>query len=332
MKKNYFMLAAATMLFAACAETDVLVDVSEKESAPQEISFDAFANKATRAEINSVIDLQTEGEFTVWGWKTQGTGISAVSTTIFDEQKVTYTNDNWGYTPTQYWDKTATYDFYAVAPAEGDATYSINNTTKMITIDGVKSGPSGTATDYLLDRDGVIDHPGSTGGTVQFNFKHIMSKITIQVKQAELDDDKDVILTDLTMSGWNSNPGKFVQNANSEWSIATSGTAGTYQFVSRANQTLSTSVAYEAGSYLMVPQTVASLSFTISYKIGEETFLAHTGVMPAAEIWNTNTHYTYTITVGPEAIKFSVSSVESWDGQGDGNTVIQDSDGTIGIE
>lgn len=49
MKKNYFILAAAATLFAACAETDVLVDLSEKENAPKAIGFETFADNITRA-------------------------------------------------------------------------------------------------------------------------------------------------------------------------------------------------------------------------------------------------------------------------------------------
>ena len=48
MKKNYFMLAAAAMMFAACSETDLMSEMGEMEKA-QEISFESFANKTTRA-------------------------------------------------------------------------------------------------------------------------------------------------------------------------------------------------------------------------------------------------------------------------------------------
>ena len=57
MKKNYFMLAVAAMMFAACSETDLMSEMGEMEKA-QEISFESFANKTTRAEITDTTALQ----------------------------------------------------------------------------------------------------------------------------------------------------------------------------------------------------------------------------------------------------------------------------------
>ena len=48
MKKNYFMLAATTMMLAACAQTDVVNEIAV-EGTPQTIGFETFANKQTRA-------------------------------------------------------------------------------------------------------------------------------------------------------------------------------------------------------------------------------------------------------------------------------------------
>ena len=84
MKKNYFMLAAAAMMFAACSETDLMSEMGEMEKA-QEISFESFANKTTRAEITDTTALHGVG-FKVWGSKTY----SGTSTTIFDGVNVHY--------------------------------------------------------------------------------------------------------------------------------------------------------------------------------------------------------------------------------------------------
>lgn len=347
MKKNYFMLAAATMMFAACAETDLVNEVNMEE-APKAIGFDAFANKTTRAAINDATDLEVEGEFTVWGWKYQ----ESTPTQIFNKQTVTYDEvEGWGYTPTQYWDKTATsYKFYAVAPKAGNATYDITS-EKKITISNVASGDANNATDYLIDRDGVtVDgEEVSIGEEIEFNFSHIMSKITVVVKHSVTSNATTqpiVALTDLTMSGWNESNGTFTQDktvekeveddpetdevesgteeVREEWELTENeNTDGTYTFLTSENTTLDKTTATNVGSYLMVPQTGVNLTFTISYKIGEETFLAHTGTIEN-QTWETNTHYTYTIIVGPEDIKFNVSEVEGWEPGNTGNgTTIQ---------
>lgn len=350
MKKNYFMLAAATMMFAACAETDLVNEVNMEE-APKAIGFDAFANKTTRAAIENADDLAstTEGQFTVWGWKTFVTDDETTTKVpVFVAKQVNWNaTDGWHYSPIQYWDKNASsYDFYAVAPKAGNATYSITN-EKKIKIENVASGDGETATDYLIDRDGATNV--SVGSTVQFNFSHIMSKITVQVKHSITPGTNvDVVLTDLAMDGWDQNTGTFTQDKYvpvldenddvktdadgneitelQEWELAeTEGSKGSYEFLKAAtndDKELS-ATAQEVGSYLMVPQKDVDLNFTISYMIGAETFLEHTGTIEN-QTWETNTHYTYTIIVGPADIKFNVSAVEGWATGDTGNgTTIQ---------
>lgn len=333
MKKNYLFLAAAATMFTACVQTDVVNDIPEPQQ--QAIGFDAFANKTTRAEINSTEDLETvnEGQFTVWGWKTQSDARNTVSQ-IFTGQEVNWdATKGWNYTPLKYWDKMATYDFYAAAPKKGSATFSID-ANKKISISNVVSGVAtgnGAATDYLITRN-VTTHYGANGGTVNFTFSHIMSKITVNVIKDDALADFTVQLTDLSMEGWDKNLGTFTQDKEveiettsaegqtktemvlKEWELATSEREkGTHTFLTAANQDLSEvdDQAYKVGSYLMVPQENVDLKFTISYKIGAETFLAHTGTIED-QTWATNTHYIYTITVGPEAILFDVSTVNKW--------------------
>ena len=351
MKKNYFMLAAATMMFAACAETDLVNEISVEE-APKAIEFDAFANKTTRAAINSVVGLQTEGEFTVWGWKYQ----ESTPTQIFNAQQVIYDEEEgWGYTPTQYWDKTATsYKFYAVAPKAGNATYSITN-EKNIKIENVSSGDGKTATDYLIDREGVtIDNIAENqvpniGEEIEFKFSHIMSKITVVVKHnvtSNATPQPTVVLTNLAMSGWNNSKGTFTQDKMvekevtddpkteevesgteevlEEWELTENNKSGNHAFLTSAEEakTLNKTDLVEIGSYLMVPQKDVDLKFTISYKIGEETFLAHTGTIEN-QTWETNTHYTYTIIVGPSSIQFGTPTITNWTigNTGNGTTI-----------
>lgn len=354
MKKNYFMLAAATMLFAACAETDVLVDVSEKESAPQEISFDAFANKATRAEITDLSDLQenTVG-FQVWGYKYPSTDQNVVWNdvkegdvittaknyfTVFDGVDVTYANSAWGYgNDKQYWDKTSKYNFYAVAPKEG--SYSI--TDGKIKITNIASAKSDESADYLIDRDGatLIDGGATTKSPVAFQFNHIMAKLSF-VLQAGVSE--DIRVTSLTMTGWNGNTGIFTQDLTTTPSVAddvtewgfTNDTSrpGTITLVGD-NATDATLVLPNtkqaknvSDKYIMVPQSIAAntLTFTITYSIGLETFTAQVGQVKEAQVWGTDSHTTYTITVGPEEISFNTThTVGGWTHSDTGSTAIQ---------
>ena len=321
MKKNYFILAAAATLFAACAETDVLVDLSEKENAPKAIGFETFANKTTRAELSDA----TLANFQVWGYKapTANPMVWTNQTTVFDNVTVSKSADVWSYTDKKYWDKMSTYNFYAVAPG-GDAVkdnYTIDPATGKITINNVISAKSTESMDYLIDRNGntgVIGNYTTTHDDVSFDFNHIMSKVSFKLQSTI---NETVTVTSLTMTGWNSGNGKFVQTLTatpnttdntSEWSIPTAGT-GNISLVTE-NVTLSQSPTELTDSYIMVPQTIDAniLTFTINYKIGDEVFTGHVGKLAEAQTWGTDTHTIYTISVGPETIDFAVNSVNDW--------------------
>ncbi len=362
MKKNYFMLAAVATLFAACAETDVLVDVSEKESAPQAIGFDAFANKTTRAEITSKDILKNQGYgFKVWGYKYPSTDQNIIWNdvkdgdvittsknyfTVFDGVDVTWraategVAAHWGYDNTQYWDETATYNFYAVAPA--DEASSISN--GKIIIRDVASAHANDSKDYLIDRAGNTNIAGSAKAVQSFDFNHIMAKLSFVLKADENINEK-ITVTSLKMTGWNDAEGTFTQTLTEtpvrtisaeEWELETPSVSGEFEIVS-SNLEISQAGVDVGNKYIVVPQTInytteqdnsgnvtseSGLTFTISYTIADEEFNNQVGVITANQIWGTDTHTTYTITVGPAAIKFDVNSVAGFQAS-TGSTTIQ---------
>ncbi len=333
MKKNYFMLAAATMMFAACAETDLVNEVNV-ESTPQAIGFETFANKATRAEITNVGDLQGVG-FQVWGYKAPtATPMDWDDQyTVFNNVAVSYSSSKWGYADTQYWDRTSTYKFYAAAPSSASSYYSIAPTTGMISITGAESSISTASKDYLIDRDGCTNVDGAYTGTehadVNFDFHHIMSKVSFKLKAAV---PEAIVVTRLVMTGWNSGNGNFVQtltatpgaaNEISEWNIPTAGVGsvtlvGTGSSGTDATITLNadmTTTSKITDEYIIVPQLIApnTLTFTIDFKIGDEVFSAQVGKLTSQQVWGTDAHTTYTISVGPDVIDFNVTNVYGWD-------------------
>ena len=197
MKKNYFMLALASMMMAACANND-LVDDLVKEEVPQAIGFETFAQKATRVTSAST-DLATHHDkYYVWGYKnTDNTNL------VFSAQGVTASNNS--YSPTKYWDKAAsTYYFYATAPngftfvgdpANQDAAYFTLANLEMKCTNFTTSA-STTAKTALKKESGDIDYMISTTtaknndanainkfyNPVDFNFKHILSRLNVTVK------------------------------------------------------------------------------------------------------------------------------------------------------
>ena len=330
MKKNYFMLALASMMMAACANND-LVDDLVKEEVPQAIGFETFAQKATRAELTEET-IKNVG-FCVWGYKAPtGTEIDWDGQyTVFNKVLVTHNGENWGYDDAKYWDRTSTYNFYAVAPSNGN--YSIAG--GMITVNDAESAKSTESMDYVIDRDGAKgvngDYTGTAHDAVSFDFHHIMSKISFKLKAAVAE---KITVTNLTMKGWDSGKGTFVQTLTStpsvashtsEWNISTAGEGNVTLVGIGAGDTEialpeDKSAKEVKDMYIMVPQIIAAnaLTFTIDFKIKHsetdvETFTAQVGKLASKQVWGTDTHTTYTISVGPDVIDFSVSSVCGWD-------------------
>ncbi len=332
MKKNYFMLAAATMMFAACAETDLVNEIAVEET-PQAIGFDAFANKTTRAENGTdLIELKKNG-FKVWGYKTSGN----YNYTVFEGEEVSWkeaTNNvdaHWGYDETKYWDEKATYNFYAVAPYDNQSTI----TDGKIKITDIASAKSTSSKDYVIDRAGNTSVAGSAKATVGFDFNHIMAKLSFILKAGV---EEDITVTSLTMTGWDNRVGIFTQtetstpnnNTHTEWSWPENSNiiAGELTLVGddagdpEISLPETKAEVQVQDKYIMVPQTISyvaanltnsteesGLTFTISYEIGNEVFTEQVGVVQATQIWGTDTHTTYTITVAPHAIEFNVNTV-----------------------
>lgn len=349
MKKNYFMLAAATMMFAACAETDLVNEVNVEE-APKAIEFESFANKTTRAEIASLTNLQAAG-FQVWGYKypknedivwedvyseaeegKEPELVTKKSETIFNGVNATYST-TWRHDGTpQYWNDAYKYNFYAVAPKDPATGAEYFITKGNIAITGVASAKSTASADYLIAK--AVEGREGTNKTdaVEFEFSHIMSKISINLKAGVKE---DIVVTSLKMSGWNNATGIFTQNSNVEWTFTNGekNTSGEFDFVGSgtSNTTLAlnkdmTTLSTVTDTYIMVPQEIAAktLKFTITYKIirgvaddsenrpsndlDDEVFTKQEGTLQTAQTWAKNTHTTYTITVSPAEIKFNVAN------------------------
>ena len=282
MKKIYLLLAATAVL-GACSESDVIKEVVENEVA---IGFNGgFVDNATKAisgnnhgEMNATLTsgvsegtLCTDGNtIEVWGWKT--TKGTSTNTKIFDNQTVTYTASStqsttkWVYTPLKYWDKTASYKFYATAPKgaftmpdEDDATPTdrkfqatdipavqvlinkdCDNLIKTAyNTDTDVPGTASTAIDYLV-ADVVACSAGAanqgndaTDKDVDFTFKHILSKLNVNVKTTDAFNNSgekypQIKLTKLTLSFGEYTPA--TESTSASWSNLWYDTNDKYQF------------------------------------------------------------------------------------------------------
>jgi len=330
MKKEFIIMSIAAM-FAACSSNDVKNDIEENEVA---IDLDLVIDKATKAEqTTDLATIKTTG-FGVYGSKTSDASGTSVTTTLFTNENITWSSSKWTYEHTKYWDKTATYAFYAIAPYKASG-YSC--TDGKFTIDAVASNLASASDDYIIDRDGATGIDGSTYSTnntkVAFNFHHIMAKVDFLLAKASTVADADEVkVQSIKMSGWNSGSGKFVQTltatpttlVNTEWTIATAG-AGNVDVITKETTLSKTASDDNTNTYIMVPQNIAAntLTFTVDYTINDEPFSAHVGKIAAAQVWGTDSHITYTLTIGPAALEFDVTSVCGFCVTGSGSGTVQ---------
>ena len=287
MKKNYFMLAATTMMLAACAQTDVVNDIPEPQQ--QAISFETFANKQTRADDapTAVTNLETHhGAFSVWASKKlTDLEFSDVYGTE-SEGTVSYVGTEWTPSPVKFWDKAAlNYYFYAAAP--NDAGWTLTSQTG-VTADKNTVGTDGkfSLTEFTLSGTNLATATASMVGTwinkpggdkdlmvatsvslenekyyvsepdpVSFTFRHILSKLNIKVKGSDLSAySASIKLNTLNVVGLNSKA-NYTESANdcdwSDWNT---------QYVLKGGWTgnsleLQTDYVY-THEYLVIPQTV----------------------------------------------------------------------------
>ncbi len=312
MKKNYFMLAATTMLFAACAQNDVVNELAQ-ESAQQAIGFETFTNKATRGTENSGAAYDNgemkehHDDFAVWAYK------NTSDVLVFNNTKVN--SANYEYSPLRYWDKTATgYQFYAAAPQTTtpawefvgntankdkayfmltDATLAATNfvTTPSTALLKTFKGLSGDVDWMIAAKCGI--GTAQFEQTVQLNFIHILSRLNVIVKKSATA--PVITLNSVTVKGLNLQ-GTFNENlvaANgsgktSRWTGANPAVTTTdYKFTSDFTLTQDNNYVIQS---LVIPQEVDYQSvktdgsnlgaspeayLEIIYNINRETFKAY---------------------------------------------------------
>ena len=169
MKKILFALCAVAT-FASCSKSEVLSFDQEA------IGFDnAFVDNATRSEEDpsfSTTNMFTD--FAVYGF--------VEGASVFNGIKVGkgITNgeltSEWKYSGTQYWIADANYDFYAVAPFEGD--WDIKTGTTPTDAGATITFTNNNGTQDLLYA-GIEERLGLASGNtaIALTFNHILSKV-----------------------------------------------------------------------------------------------------------------------------------------------------------
>lgn len=315
MKKSYFLMAAAAAMFAACSETELVNAVNETE-AQKAIGFETFSYKPTR-QVSSTALNEYYTNFSVFGWIN--------NEVLFNNTKVSYADSKWDYTDTQYWDATATYKFYAVAPynaavtctsagvvtipTEAGATAATENLQE--TFGDINEDQFSSDTDWLTAAQLGSEDQGymmSMGTTVPFTFTHMLSKLAVAITKTG---NEEIVVKSVTITDESDNLHNAATFDGSGWT----GTAQEAALEGVVGTMTSQSTPYYTMEYLIIPTAAASnnLKFNITYRItGESTARVVSAPVTGITNFEAGTAYTLTANIGAAPIKFTAEAVNGW--------------------
>lgn len=333
MKK--FVLGFGLALLAVGCSNEVLV---EEQQNPQEevqtpISFATFADKQVRSQ--SVLMEDYHNTIAVYGVKENVT-----VQTVFNNVTLTYTTpggtpNDWAYSPLRYWDKQATYEFIAFAPAAAPMEYVLHTDGKVTggqfktsapyTLVGqnLQSGTSneeiytgfigGTGKDTDIMLAPMVTADGVTKGIVNFDFHHILSKLNVAVKLNASLGSSVVSVKNITITGLK-NTGTYTDAAG--WSATATDPNYKLQFNNADGVAVNATKALYFLESLVMPQAMAgtlNMEYTIRTGGYEETYYY---AQSLEDIFITTTfdkgsNYTITFTISPSVITFD-AKVSNW--------------------
>lgn len=197
MKQNYFMglIACAALTMTGCSNDEI--NAPQQSQGNNAIEFSTYLGRNAQGsrgtETNDVSIKSKNGGFGVLAYYTENANFSADTNkpNFMWNQKVTYSNSAWSYTPVKYWptkvgDKVS---FFAYAP------YVENGNNNVIVLSGnsVAGAPTATITlpddpsktiDFVaaVQMNKTHDNSASANNNVSFTLKHEMTRVKVQAK------------------------------------------------------------------------------------------------------------------------------------------------------
>ena len=200
MRTKNLLMAVFALLGASCSQNEIM---EMRQDADAGIGFDVYTGVATTkgtdvstTTMQGACDESHYGGFGIMGYytgqKAWEEAKGNVAPTFMFNQKVTYdaAKTTWTYSPTKYWpnNKTDKVSFFAYAPYESDTDGKrVGVKTSTIADKGTPSIEFTLKDSENLDKmvDLVVAeelNKTAESGAIEFNFRHILSKIGFQAK------------------------------------------------------------------------------------------------------------------------------------------------------
>lgn len=171
---------------------------------PVAIAFATDASGMTRADVSP--ETNTTGldryhdDFFVWGDNFLG---STLKNHVFNKNRVTHSGNSWTTDVERFWDQSASYNFYAAAPADDKWTMSDDHVLSYanLTLSGQSLAvssladadalPDAKASFRTLDNDLMVgllsnfSYADCANGVATIKFNHLLSRLNITVKASD---------------------------------------------------------------------------------------------------------------------------------------------------
>lgn len=186
MDKKFVMgIAAMAALTLVSCSSDDLDSFSDNSSKNEAISFDGYLGRSavavngTRGSEATVETLKNKG-FGVFGKYDAGDGNTS---DFFVNQKVTYSNLKWTYSPLKFWPTQGHIDFLAYAPYKDGQTLKENTNTFDFTVEPEAANQIDLLwTNATGKISADLTSTTSTKEKVNFQFHHALSRLGYTVK------------------------------------------------------------------------------------------------------------------------------------------------------
>lgn len=181
MDKKFFMgIAAMAALTLVSCSSDDLDSFSGNSSKNEAISFDGYLGRSAVAVNGTRGIVETKETLMANGFGVFSKYNGSASFFNFENQKVTYSNSKWTYSPLRFWPTEGQINFYAYAPYKDSKKLKENTTTFDFTV----ADNAADQEDLLwANAPGQITANGtSTKEKVKIHFYHALSRLGYTVK------------------------------------------------------------------------------------------------------------------------------------------------------
>ena len=299
MKKNLFLMIAATAVVTACSSDVEETIVAEK--CPVRLCTDELTGMTRAGQSVQLTQFDADQQVGIFLAEDNGSG-TAVTTgtnvTAYDQPLTYVANGSGGLTNTQYWPQDGNglhiFGVYPLAAATAAASYSATGVSFSVQADQ-STDANYMASDLMTGKPTDGNPVVRTNSAVPLTFTHLLAKINVNLTagdgftQAEIDNAVVSILgTKLTTTF--DVQGTTVGEASGTATTIAAGTGATT-------------------SAIIVPQTLAANTSFIQVAVGGGNYIYK---LDAATTFAAKNRYTFNLTVNKTGLVLTVTNITPW--------------------